>query len=401
MNSVIVTPRLLGPSPDDEMGRSVYYFARLLRDNGHYVSIIFTGPIEKPQEQWLHLYHAHNIPIQYIQTTPPDVFAPTYYAFMRCSQAVMAKIPADTDIVYFQDWQANGFHYIRSRRFCADLKPVSVTVLHGGTDWLTDAMQQFPTDVYEGAAISFGERYVARYSDFVVSFSQYMIDWVSDQGWLLPPADRIHVLGRLLLRDVNDPKQTEAVVEPADQFKRLVFWGRLEPRKGFELFVDALLYLGKNRQDNCLGQLDEVLYIGGEGTHKYDTAAVAAQMLNAIVPSVNWLALDLESARRYLTEHVLDTFVVIPSLSDNFPYTVLEASLIPGLNFICSRVDGITEMLGSSDSEPYFDAYVRPLAAKIEMWLLRGPQERRILAEYNWESANRRWLAFHDEVCPR
>ena len=60
--------------------------------------------------------------------------------------------------------------------------------------------------------------------------------------------------------------------------------------------------------------------------------------------------LDSEDANDYLKSNSRDTLVVLPSVLDNFPYTVIEASMIPSLNMVCSKAGGISEILGSASA---------------------------------------------------
>src|SRR5690606_18524647 len=106
--------------------------------------------------------------------------------------------------------------------------------------------------------------YVARHSDFVAAPSAYMRDWVRGQGWVLPPDERVRVLGYPFL-----PGELPAATAPtAPCFKRLVFFGRLETRKGIELFVDALRIVRKERP-SALQALEEIVFLGKTGVHRY------------------------------------------------------------------------------------------------------------------------------------
>jgi GT2 family glycosyltransferase len=90
--------------------------------------------------------------------------------------------------------------------------------------------------------------------------------------------------------------------------------------------------------------------------------------------------------------------VVVPSLVENFPYTVIEATLVPGLNVLCSQVGGVPEILGERGHRQLFDPHEEPLAAKLAEALERGPLPAQQLARYDAEAANERWLAFHERV---
>ena len=58
-------------------------------------------------------------------------------------------------------------------------------------------------------------------------------------------------------------------------------------------------------------------------------------------------SLDSEAAQEFLRGVSAETICVVPS-HDNHPYSVVEASLIPGLNLIVTDGGGIPEILGNA-----------------------------------------------------
>jgi hypothetical protein len=188
-------------------------------------------------------------------------------------------------------------------------------------------------------------------------------------------------------------------VQPAKHFKRIVFLGRLETRKGLELFVDGLVRLQQSNE-SCLEHIGEVVLLGKEGHHAYGGSMEAADRLKrALDRRVEaFTGMDTHDAQAYLSERVADSLVVMPSLVDNMPYAVIEGSLIPGLNLICSSYGGMPEVLGPSGDSQLFEPFVVPLAKKLEEWLQRGPVASSELGHYDWRRHNRLWLDFHEEA---
>ena len=89
----------------------------------------------------------------------------------------------------------------------------------------------------------------------------------------------------------------------------------------------------------------------------------------------------------------IETLCVIPSLADNHPYTVIEASLIPGLNLIACRSGGVPEILRGAERQ-LCDSLPMDLAERIRE-RVNTPLGASELARYNWRAANERWLEFH------
>ena len=62
----------------------------------------------------------------------------------------------------------------------------------------------------------------------------------------------------------------------------------------------------------------------------------------------------------------------MPSRLDNLPFTVIEASLIPGLNLICSNVGGIPEVFNGKGQNQMFEPSVTQVRQKVEACLVQG-----------------------------
>jgi glycosyltransferase involved in cell wall biosynthesis len=392
MSAVIVTPDLVGPIKNGGIGTFATNFAFLLARHGCDVSIIFTNPVEVQQDRWLSMYRQQHIQVDMISDGQKDSFNSASFDFVLHSQDIAERIPQETDVVYFQDWQANGFIAARRRRFALSSKASIVTVLHSPSSWLRKGMGQFPDSKVE-LGLDFAERYAAENSDFVISPSEYMLHWVKEQGWKLPSDQRIRVLGYPYFpNQIIDDVQPQ---QPTDTFKRITFFGRLETRKGLEIFIEALHLLSRSNQ-SVFKQIEEIILLGKEGQSNFGSSKYAESLLKEDL-GINVQRLtdkQTDEAIAVLIKNVQDNLVVIPSLVDNFPFTVIEASLIPGLNFICANTGGIPELL--TDRDKLFEPTTEALAKKIEDKILRGPVKGS--QKYDWESANQAWLDFHDEA---
>jgi glycosyltransferase involved in cell wall biosynthesis len=399
IKTVIVSNEIVGPTTNGGIGSFALHFARLLKRNtDNSVTLIYSGELGAPRRQWIALYKQDDIEVI---EAPPQRSSGSYTLgydwFIKTSEAAAAAIPPDTDIVYFHENNANGFYAIRARQFSQVKYPVHVTIMHSSSDWILEAMEQFPNQL---AALSgnFAERYQTRNSDFIVSLTHYLAQWCQDNGWNLPP-DRMRILGGpfLPLMRLLPPNTS------ADQhFSRLIFFGRLERRKGFELFIETLLMLRRRSLQTAshpFSQIKEIVLLGREGYHRFGTLAKAIAVLEECGVQVTVLnQLNTVQAQSYLAQHVADALVVMPSLIDNHPYAVLEATLIPGLNLICSNVGGAPEILGAKGADQLFAPYPDALLEKLESWLEHGPKPDSDLAKYDWQRANQNWLTFHAEA---
>ncbi|HEY3840386.1 MAG TPA: glycosyltransferase [Bryobacteraceae bacterium] len=371
------------------VGTFVTNWARLLRKAGDEVTIIrVDARLESPglNTRWAENYRAWGI--QFIEVcndarTPnrwPEAWA------MRLSEKVHPLL-AGYDVAYFQDWANPAFHMVRVKRFSTTPAPVCVTVLHGASNWVRLGNRQYPR-IPDDLHLDFVERYAAQHSDFVVSPSQYMLDWVRREGWKF---GRQPAVLRLPYQPVG-----EIEVQPQGQSgRRVIFFGRLETRKGFTLFTNALLAL-RSEFPAIAATIDEIVLLGSENE------PTAAQTIRRKVAKTGWRLthlsnLDSEEAGSYLRENAVGAVAVIASPYENFPYAVIETSLIPGLTTICSRGGGIPEVLGSPDDRRLFDPEPRCLAAKLSE-VLEEPISMAEAPAYDFDAANEAWLSFHHDI---
>lgn len=401
--AVIVSPDI--PTTTGGIGSFTWNLAKLLRMGGHEVLVVVAQPLAAAvaTAPWRKLCVAEGIATATIDSATFSVPV-GYSSRQRIAECVTELIPDDADVVYLADWLATGVHLVRTARYRRQPGPALVTVLHGCAQWVREGMRVFPSS-REDLELDALEAYAACHSDYVVAPGAYMRAWTQEAGWKLPADSHTRVLPLPFLpstmtceaggTNVAAPLATSAPMS----FRRIVFFGRLETRKGIELFVSAL---GKLSGHPCLRGIEEIVLLGGAAPNAYGApeavAAELARRLHSAIAVRTLSALDTFQAQAYLTEHAADSLVVMPSLRENFPLAVIEASLIPGLNLLASGAGSIGEILGPQGREQLFEPFLAPFAQRLEATLLAGPKPDAARGHYAWQSANAGWIAFHDEV---
>jgi GT2 family glycosyltransferase len=215
-----------------------------------------------------------------------------------------------------------------------------------------------------------------------VSPSRYLLEWLEDQHWTLP--ERCHVQQNILPPAAREtPSSGEAL-----SVSELVFFGRLEPRKGVVLFCDALDRLAGMQPPGF-----SVSFLGKEGTIEGKPAAAWLAERARRWPFVWKIVSDLDhkGAQHYLKQSA--RLAVIPSLVENSPYTVLEC-LGAGLPFLAARVGGIPELVHPEDLEAAtFPTRPRELAEALLRALREGVCAAR--PALSPEDTERAWLDWH------
>jgi O-antigen biosynthesis protein len=370
------------------VGAFITQFAKLLKENGDEVTIILTRrdgvAVDQP---WRDNYRARGIELieVFYRDSPDNCWPPSWT--MRLSEQV-ALLLRGFDVVYFSDWGNVGFHTVRTKRFTDAPLPVCVTIMHGPSRWIRFCEQtplRIPDDLYLESV----EQYAARHSDFVVSPSRFMADWAREQGWKF--SREPEVLGL--------PYRPETAHRPhsaASKLTRLAFFGRLQALKGYDIFVQAL-ELVKHESPETLGALGEVVLLGHEDVAG-SVEQIRYQLARIGLPLTHLGDLDSMAAQDYLARHVPDTLVVVPSRLENFPFAVIEASLIPGLNLICTRGGGTAEIFAGGGEEQLFDPNPGALAIKLRERLTNALAPEQLL-QYDFQAANQRWVQFHQRAC--
>jgi O-antigen biosynthesis protein len=359
-------------------------WARLLRQAGESVSICMTTLDYEPKRvetNWRAIYEADGIGLIEVQAPPASETRWPEIPTLRLSE-VAAPILSGFDIVYVQDWGNALFHLVRQRRFSQAPSPVCVTVLHGPSEWELSSNGVYPK-LPDDLHLAYLERYAAKHSDFVTSPSHYMLRHLSSIGWEFP--GEVPVLGL----PMTEPKAATEKLLPGP-IQKIVCFARIEERKGIRNFALALQQIAGQ-----LPQKPEVVLLGSirdSELHHFATKTLQS----AGYPVSSQSSLDSEAALRYLGQDAARTLCVVPSPSDNHPYTVVEASLIPGLNLLVCEGGGVPEILagaGRQISAPFPAA----LGAKI-LERLRQPLPPEELKAYDWRAANQKWLGFHERA---
>lgn len=371
------------------VGTFVTSWARLLRSRGDNVTIFrLDARLESRglDGHWAEKYRAWGIDFVEVLNDPPASSRwPEAWA-MRLSEKLHPLL-AGYDVAYFQDWANGAFHSVRVKRFSNEPAPICVTVLHGASNWVRIGNRQYPK-IPDDLHLDFVERYAAQHSDYVISPSAYMLDWVQREGWTFRRKPAV-------LRLPYQPDEETPSKPRADEGKRLIFFGRLESRKGFRLFANALVTL-RSEFPKLSETIREIVLLGNEDEPG------AAQSVRQQLAGSSWTlthlpGLDRTQAGQYLRENAANSVAVIASPYENFPYSVIETSLITGLRTICSRGGGIPEVLGSRTDRRLFDPEPRALARKLAEEIA-GPESPAADPPYEFASANQAWLDFHGEI---
>jgi glycosyltransferase involved in cell wall biosynthesis len=262
------------------------------------------------------------------------------------------------DLIEFAEWTGSGFRTIQARTMGTALPAARVIVkLHSSSQWCREGNRQWliGSDDLIG---DYFERYSFEHADFQLSPSRYMLDYAAGIGWNVRRDAR--VVPYCYPASAREIRKHDAAAP------ELVFFGRLEPRKGLKLFLQVAQSLPPQVPVAFLGKELQV-----EGI---PAGQLIAQMLTGR-PFDLQMQFDREQALAYLNAG--NRIAIIPSLIENYPFTVLECAA-NGIPFLAANVGGIPEIVSDRGLQEalLFEPTVRALREKLETYLAASPTTR-------------------------
>ncbi len=231
------------------------------------------------------------------------------------------------DLIEFAEWGALGFRCIQAKRAGVAFQDVRFVVkLHSSSQWMREGNHQWLADPNE-VEVDYCERYAFERADIQLSPSRYMFDYARQIGW------DVRSDAQVIPYPYPEPEFVPAQAPAADT-PELVFFGRLETRKGLQVFVRAVRQLDPRIKVTFLGRVN--MLGDGKTALEYIREELRGRSYTLLTDY------NREQALRYLSQG--DRLAVIASLSDNSPFTVIECAT-NGLPFLASRVGGIPELL--------------------------------------------------------
>ena len=362
----IVSHEFVGPTNNGGIGTAYTSLAEALSAAGFSVTCLY--PSSKPAaapgiEHWVASYRERGIELVELQPAPSPLVDPQPYVVCSLRVYEWFKQHTDFDVIHFPELEGSGYHTLLAKH--QGLLPGHAVIcvgIHSMTMWLRTAMQEWVWRIVD-LELDFMERRSVELADLLVSPSQYLINWIVEHGWRLPAQSCVqpYVQPRAARRQIAPSPVHHAV-------KELVFFGRLETRKGLGLFCDAVSRLVK---EGCQG-LETVTFLGRENTIDGAMACDYLQLRVRKWPFRVQVLKDYGQPQAVAYLQGEGRLAVIPSLMENSPNTVYEC-LGCGIPFLTSRAGGIPELILPEDANAIcFDTTPEALADRLRRALAEG-----------------------------
>jgi glycosyltransferase involved in cell wall biosynthesis len=338
----IVTPDFIGPIRNGGIGTACYELAKFLQQRcGADVTVLFTSTVTVDSaEKWqLRYRQEHGWRFLTMDDLAPLPDIPHH----NCRWFLARSLQIDRWLrdeqfthIHFQDWHANGFVPMQAKRAGSAYAETLLTcTIHSPEEWSEEGNLLFPDGGVDSMLQRYCEKYAASHADISIFPSRHMLAYVQAKDWRIGnPVVAPYLCGG----DRAAPKNEGTAVT------ELCFFGRLETRKGLEVFVDALDRLAGRKGS---ASLPKVTFLGkpglvasGDSLKFIEDFRKRHDLQVAVIGDF-----DSVRARAYLKADP-GRLAVVPSLLDNLPYVVIEC-LRDGIPIIASKVGGIPELIGS------------------------------------------------------
>jgi O-antigen biosynthesis protein len=386
----IATWEIEGPSRNAGIGTAYTSLADALVRANYDVTVLFLlgwHPTDGNMSDWVQ-YYRENKGINLVPLPMPHT--PIIHAAWASGVSYHTYIwlrdhQRDFDIIHFPECLGLGFYTLLAKRQgLAFARSTFVVGTHGPILWVKEFSQDYLRKLGE-LEIDHMERTSVAAADIVVSPSQYLLEWMGQNGWELP---RQTFVAPYIRPDAAKFSNLGAPGEKRE-IREIVFFGRLELRKGLRLFCDAIDSLCANGASPDF----EVSFLGKE-TQLYGRSSIGYISDRSKKWSAPWRVISNKyqaTAIEYLRGP--SRLAVIASLGDNFPNTVLEC-VGASIPFLASNAGGIPEVIAAEDREEVcFEPRPEILADRIRSAIAKGASSAR--PSVSFADNEKRWVSWH------
>lgn len=373
------------PYPAGGIGTYVMHMTRLLAERGETVHVIgqrWAGANARQEMRCdgrlvIHRIAADDaefypsemsadVPDREIRAMRASAFPPQWFSWVAAGLAERLVVSDEIDVIEAQDWEAPLYYFLlrRSLGLGPERTPPCITHLHSPTEFIFRSNEWSPRRP-EYLPMKRLEDHVILAADALLCPSHFL-------------ATQCQTHYQLNERPMVVPLP-RGDTPPLDRSERvwqdglILYFGRLEPRKGVIEFVEAAVEVA------CERPHVRFAFIGAD-TPYTEKKTVLQTVQQTIPPAVRERFLfHPQRERNQLLAALAETRIaVVPSRWENFPNTALEA-MSTGVPVLATRHGGMAEMITDAETGWLASDDGRPLAARMAETLRRAldtsPQE--------------------------
>jgi glycosyltransferase involved in cell wall biosynthesis len=337
------------------IGTASTSLAETLARAGHDVTLLFTGWQEpdaaERNEHWRKHYAARGVRLAFARELGSSTVKNPHFP-ARSAYEVYAWLAGEQpfDVVHLPENMGHGaYAQLAKAQGSAFARTTFVVGTHGPTRWAAEANRVALTreEFHVNDAL---ERTSVALADVLLGPSRYLHDYMRERGWRLPA--RSHVQAYAVPTAVRAAAGGSGdAATPSQLPDEIVFFGRLETRKGVATLCDALDLLAAagdlpSFSVTFLGPVAQVL---GSAADAYIEQRSEAWPWSWQIVSDR----DQQGAAEYLSRP--GVLAVMPSTVDNAPNTVTEAVAL-GIPLVGGGTGGTGELVAAEQRDDHMFA---------------------------------------------
>jgi glycosyltransferase involved in cell wall biosynthesis len=390
----IATEDFVGPVNNGGIGTTYTHLAHLLAAEGHDVTVAYLrGEHTEARsiDHWVAFYAEQGIRFVPVPDTLPfrlvNADRWTRPALMLLDYLEKERF----DLVHVSEWRGSGLYALIAKRLGLALRDTTIAV-KTSSPWLwnrdygLEAVGNTP-DIFKMAM----ERRSVELADLVIGGSAHLLRWMASQGYRLPEG-RTFVQPNVVVMGNHRGDGPDRGAHVRDgRIAELVFFGRLEARKGLEIFCEAVSLLDRD------GLVDKVSFCGKPGARLPSHPTLETPDYIREVTR-DWRA-AVEIHAEFDNAAVIDflcrrpCIAVMPSLIENSSLAVYETTQY-GIPFLASDVGGNAELIAADDADRVlFQPRPYPLYHKLVAAARNGLERAR--PSFNNAANLATWRGFH------
>ncbi|WP_444902429.1 glycosyltransferase family 4 protein [Microbulbifer sp. SSSA007] len=371
----IATEEILGPVRNGGIASTYYHLAKGLAAHGHEVHVLYLKG-EKVEnetpEHWIEHFSSFGVSLHYLAHAEETIIGPSQNWQRRYSAAYRWLAEQDRfHVVHTSEWRGGLIYALMAKKLGLAFQETLFIVKTSSPHLWNRHYQMQPISKRELLPASFAEQKCVEFADMVIGGSAHLLCFMRYVGYKLPYASYVQPnildFSEVHVDDLRPDRKPGDLVKTQE----LTFFGRLEMRKGIELFCNALDLLERAGNPpakvNFLGKYGEALpNQKNEKVSDYiERKALSWSFeVNCITDCNQPEALSFLCSR--------DMIAIMPSLIENSTMAVYEA-LENNIPFIATRVGGTPELINVEDHDTCLIApYAHELAERLSKVLENG-----------------------------
>jgi glycosyltransferase involved in cell wall biosynthesis len=398
----IATEDIVGPVRNGGIGTTYAAVAEGLALRGHDITVLYLrgeSVENETVEHWVEHYGAKGVkfvPVtdyagrEGLRTREQKWFAPMYNMYRWLLEHPM-------DVVHVSEWRGSGYLSLLAKRQGLGLER-TLFLVKTSSPWLWNRLYESkPIEGGEELLKTYAERRSVELADMVIGGSAHLLRWMMSQGYAMPRERtfvqpnfvRFDHLKDLISRRDFKPGSRVAVDE-------IVFFGRLESRKGLVTFCQAV-----NRLVRLGHKLPPKVSFMGKPGARLDVRQRQGSLEFIAAETAGWPT-EVQVHPNFQQYEALDYLLsgnrlaVMPSTIENSSLAVYEAAIC-GIPFIASATGGTPELVESgAHADVLCDPHPIPLADLMAKAIDQGALVA--AASFDNDANVATWDAFHDAL---